>query len=732
MPIIIPVQDNSSLIPEVLGNFAGNTDLTGSLTVKFGLRGNLVGSTAVHGELGALYGALAGATALSGSLRINAEANVFLAGVLDGSTTVMLDLSLAQDGGGTFAGATALSGEMTVVSEDEPQFTVSVDILDSAIYGQGNIRRYSARVLADGVGVPIKSASLESAPDTLGTEVRFVLAVPDAGLVTIAQSIDFQIGLWTGMAFSWVTLVSGGRLSSRQNTLRNQQGMPDDEVSLSIVDVVADRWNRAPRAPVHLYDPQRSPAPDPGEIQANRIEVLGGGFISQVNTPVSGMRLRDVLARAYVDGCGFSSVVTNIPNFPVEQADFSLDGGYDAGVRPLIGIFSPVLFERENVLYVIDPDAPLPAGMTPRDLTHAQTRELADSLPQREPVNALLVRMRQADGGEYTTERVETEDTTQGVFGQPSYTETDTERRIKEWRNFSQPTVILREEVESETTRVLDYQFNLIEETVETVQFDTFNRKTGSSKRTSMLIPDPAADGAMTFTADVTRQEQQITYRTDPQDPSKDLQDRVTTVTSGLVLVDDDNQYLDASYRIPVLDAHRSGYIDPNGSQHLEQQDIRTTIEQLRVRGEQVDVEVRVIDHVSNVPTRNTTTTRPATADVSRKEQSRQRTILLTTPGTDTVSKRAQTLDAGDLPYDVALALGKRKLLRLNNPPREVTASPAYVDVTIRRGTVVQLKKRGGSALGNYIVRGVTVEFAAYGQGEGIRAAMSLQAREIQ
>lgn len=736
MPLIIPVQDSSSLIATIEAVFAGNTSLTGALNVHFGLIGHVNGATNLAASLGGRYviaGQVNGGTALSGSLRLNSEANIFMAGAIAGSTAVTApEMQLGLSGNANFLGGTAMTGSLSVTNAEEPSFILAADILDTAIAAQGNIRRYMPRLLADGVEVKIRSASVEASPDTLGTEVRVTLLVPDAQLVSLAALLTFQIGLWSSGSFHYVDVVTGGRLSSRGNTLKNTGGLPNDEVTLSIVDIVADRWNRAPRQPIHLYDPDKADTPTQSDLDANRIEVLGVGYIEPVNIALTGLSLYVVLNEAYVTGCGFSSVVSNIPNFPVSEADFTLDGGYDAGVRPLLSLFGPVLFERDNVLYVIDPDAPLPAGMTPRDFTHAQTRELSDSLPQREPVNALLLRTRGSDSGEYFTERLDTQTTSSGVFGTAGFTTTDTERRTREYRNFASPTVIVREELVSEKVTVEDSGLNIIERTTETVSFDGLNRKTGSVKRTDMRMPNLNAPGApLTLMSDVTRQDQMITYRPDPQDPRRDLQDRVVTRESGLVVVDAGNQYLGADYRIPFLDAHRSGYIDPDGDQSLSTMDIRTTTEQLRVRGQQVDVEVRVVNHISDVTTRNSTTTRPATASTSRKTQARGRTILLTVTGTDTQGRRAQTLDTGDLPYETAIALGQRRLARLNSPPREVSVSPAYVDVTVRRGTVVQLKKRDGASLGNYIVRGYSINFAEYNPTDGEAASMSATAREL-
>ena len=347
MPIIIPIQDSALLESTVAGVLAGSTKMTGTATVL-------------------------GAT---------------VAGIL--------------------AGSTQMSGTATALHAEEPSITIFVDILDSAIVASqnSNMRRFSARLLVDGVEVPIRQATLEAQKGSLGSELRVVLARADTSQVTFGASITFQIGLWADGDWIWIPLVAGGRLSSLENSIRNDAGGPADEVSISTLDVIADRWNRAPRAPIHLYDSLQLSAPDQSQIASQRIEIQTGGVILPVNTPIPGMTLRNVLTKAYVDGVGFSSVVTNIPDFPVAEADFTLDGGFDAGVRPLLTLFAPLLFERNNVLFIIDPDGPLPSGFTPRPFPQSLIRELTDSTPQHEPVNAILLRLKGGETGEYSTER---------------------------------------------------------------------------------------------------------------------------------------------------------------------------------------------------------------------------------------------------------------------------------------------------------------------------------------
>lgn len=738
MPLIIPIQDAPLLEATIAGVIAGSTEMTGDLTVRLGLRGNLIGSTQMVGGIGGtmtLAGTLIGSTDMGGFLRINDEPNIFLAGLLEGSTQLTGSMNTNIGLTDELTGSTDMTGDLFVTSPLDLSFMLFVDVLDSAVVSaqSNNIRRYTAKMLVNGVDVPIRRAELEASADTLGTELRVTLASPDVSQVTLTSDITFQIGIWTGAVYQYVPVITGGKLSSLDRQVKNADQRPMDEVIVTIIDVVADRWNRAPRTPVHLYDPNLIDAPTQSEISAQKIQLADGGYILPNNLPIAGMRLRDVLHEAYVTGTGFVSVMTNIPNFPVSQADFTLDGGYDAGVRPLLQLFAPLLFtDQSNRLFVIDPDAPLPAGFTPRDFLPSSIIGLNDSVPQREPLNSILIRMRTLDGGgEVFTERIDQDHQESGTFGSNDHVQTDMFRRVREFRMADNPTVVIREEVVEETSTTHDSAFNVIEHTTMAEHFDALGRKTGYSRRIDRRLPDVDADGAMVLMVDALVEEQSIVYTTNPLNPNEDVQDRVTTVQSGIVVVDEDHEYLGEAYRIPLTDAHVSGYVDPDGSMHLETATIKTTVEQLRVRGDQVDVQIRVINHLSNSPSRTSITSRPGSVTLNRRKQGSSRTVLLTIDGTEPDGRRALVFDAGELPGDIAMTLGRRRLERLNRPPREIMIPPAYIDLSIRRGSVIRPKDRNNVAIGVYIVTGYTIVVEEFNSARGIQASMTISAREL-
>lgn len=751
MPIIIPIQD-ADLEASVAGVLLGSTTMAGALTMRRGLRGGLFGATQMQGALGgdlALAGALNGSTDLTGFLRINTEPNVFLAGALEGSTEMAGALGVDAILSGELRGSTEMAGALTVGTETEPSITIFVDIIDTAIAAAQNSsnRRYASRLLVDGVQIPIRSATLEARKDTLGTELRVVLARADTTQVSFASVFTFQIGLWVSGAWVWISLLEGGKLSSLENPIRNEGLAPADQVSISIVDVIADRWNRAPRAPIHLYDSLQSAAPSEDQIAAQRIEIQTGGVILPVNTAMPGMKLTNVLDAAYVTGTGFSEVITNIPDFPVAEADFTLDGGYDAGVRPLLTLFAPLLFERNNVLFIIDPDGPLPAGFSPRTFPQSLTRELTDSMPQREPVNAIILRLRRDAGsgqnlyGDYYTEITNTSTSSAGDPDTDSYTETTIDQTVRSYRNFTDPNTVIRQEVIREVTTIRDWQANIIEVTELREFFNQYNLKTGHVRNVAKRMPDLndiiAGEPAMNL-LDVLSQQQQITYRMNPVNIREQLQDTVTTVESGLILVDPDNQYLGQPYRIPYIDGHVSGYINGGGAQRIEWGSLRTITESLWVAGKQVRVDTRIVNHLANTITQGTTTSRPGAIGINRNLQTMSggpagtggRLMLITVPGTDALGRRAPTFDAGMLPSDIAIDLGERKLRRLNSPPRQLALTPAFVDLTIKRGSLLEIEARGVT-VGSYIVEGYSINFAEYQPEIGAAVSMNVSCREI-
>lgn len=738
MPFIIPIQSYDEP-PGAAAVFIGGTQVTASLSVTSGLRGVAAGGTQVTASLSVtlvLEGVAAGGTQVSAALRIGDETNVFLAGVAAGGTEVTGSLSLGQDFTARSAGGTQVTALLSVTPAEEFGFTVFVDVLSAgasdALNNPANIRRFRPRLLVAGVPVPILRAEESAQPDKLGIELTVVLARPDVHAVSIASPVDFEIGVWTGAGYEYIPRLTGARLSGRGARYANEEGLPADAVSLSFVDVLGDRWSRAPERNLVLYDPDQVAEPQPSRLAELAVyEDAGGGRLDPEVRAVSALSLLRTLDAAFVEGCGFDRVVTNVEDFPVEQVSFTRAGGYDAGVRSYLSLYDVTPSVVGNDLWLIDTGAPLPAGLSPRAFPASQSLGIDDTLPRREPVTAILVRLRDDSSGEYWTEEPVTPDPVEsGTPGVKGFTRTSKVLTVRKWRNFSAPEVVVREETVSEETTVEDFEGRVVSRETRRDSFDALGRHAGYTREVEQRLPDVEADGALTLQR-VAEETQLITYTPDPRDPRRDLQDRVETRKHGLILIDEDRPYLGEDYRLPLRDAHRSGYIDPDAGQRTEFGAISTELIELKVRGQQVTRERRVQNHITGAPDDDgRVEVLPADNSVERQSNS-TRTVLVRIDGDGDAleGRRVPEFDGTGLPPELALKLARRRLALLNNPQREVTVQAAYVDPLVRRGADLRLYGREGS-LGDFIVRGYSIIFSSEG-ADGFDAQMSITAKEL-
>jgi hypothetical protein len=609
-------------------------------------------------------------------------------------------------------------------------FVIVVDILPASMAQPEAVQRFTVRLLVDGSEIPVAGYTYREPTGSLGASLSVELARPLLSQISSSSVFTFERGIWNGEGWTWITLLSGGRLAGREYSVGftpgQPVGAPSDSLSFNSLNPLADRWHLAPRQPVTLYDSLKISLDELPEAK-NAIRGEEGSPILPVLESEPGLTLHQVFERAYVEGCGFASVVTNLPDFPVTRADFTLQGGFHAGIAPLVRMFNPVYFADEsNRLWILDTSDHLPAGLTMPVLPISNYSNLSDSQAPGALTNALILTY-VGEAGDYFDYRFDVETSEQGNFGERGYTETTVTRKVRQYRNASDPSVIVREVVEETATEVINYQLETIHRETQQDQYDSLSRKVGHFRQVESLVPSlPSGD----LLLQTTLEEQcSISYRPNSRNARESLQDRVTTLTSGLIHLDNDNTYRDEPFKLPVTDAHRNGFVDASGDQALEWGAIKTTIEMLDVKPSgQLDVIVIVIDHIAGTTERSSSQPRTGQAGVETRAGAK-RSVLLAITGTESDARVVPEFDAGDLPSDLALDLGRRHLARLNSPPRSLSLSCAFIDDSLRRGSLRQVEGRSGT-LGLYIVTGRTERGSR--QGDGFFVSMTVEAEEVQ
>lgn len=658
--------------------------------------------------------------------------------------------------------------------------------------------RITARLLINGIEKPLAGASFRAPTGGLGGSVSIAPALPDLSLIPEGALIRVEVGVGVGKptVYSFVPIVDAGKVAGRDYTASWNRDRPGDILDFSALSPLSERWNLAPARPVILYNPDRVDSSNLIGNDAGLVRTEGGlSVIRPVLEPVDGLTLRAVLDRAYTNrspslgraaielsgligrdayaeslsaglGAGFSRVVTNLPDFPVDRVDFTPMGGWHAAAASLIGAFEPVVFEDNNVLYIIAPDRGLPVGFIPRSLPLGCTIEVTHTQAAEQIINVLIIsyQTRQPQGsGEIRIEgaipSVERPAPTIRESGSgKGYTRTEEYPEFTVWRSLATGAEVLRQELQIEK-RVYAYRdtIKLITQPggtklrvrqpggVRHISSEYITNeyqgklKVGHTRRVEAVYYNPNQQGAPDTpgVVEVLVETSRIKWRPDLGSPGDSELLETLTETEGVVLVQKDKDG-NKTYT-PILDAMNSGVIRGDGTQHTDRMPIETRLEELRSAGyNQSAVYTTLTNHlvgsVENPPPVFTRTGSRSTA-YQAKTGNRSAATSIQEELTDTDSialygrRRAAPLELPEIDPIEARAIGRRRLYRLAHPRKYVTIIIPGIDFSIRRGSVLIPPYRTGYA-GAYLVLGYSYVLRGLGT-PNIDIRQTIEAVEI-
>jgi hypothetical protein len=600
------------------------------------------------------------------------------------------------------------------------------------------------RLLINGSPLPVSGWNIQAPKDGMGRSVTIALAKPDPGSIPVDADVTFEIGasVWNGASYDTSyapPIIEGGRLNGRSYTVRwipdERGGFPGDVIEFSSLSPMADRWSICPELPVIVFDPAKVKESSIKFRDADLIREYGdyeGGYrlLTPEKESTPDLNLHRIIDRCYKDGCGFTRVVTNLPNPPIDRLDISVESGYHAAVLPLMQKVALHLLvsELDNILYIFDPSRGIPSTFPVKELGLDCVVEKSENINPEVLSNAVILSYRQDPGGTiYIGERaepkiidLETVESPEGGEGTPSYTKQDGYRRVTEFYDIV--TNELRRVEEHEiVTRLYGYP-DIIEVDVQTVDGEevvtrtrtpqvstlrllarettsntyTGNTKAGHTRTVEGYYSNPETRGIPEF-GEILRETNTSTWTVDLNHPGESILKRSVTRVSGLCL----REALKDGYLVytPITDADEGGLIKSDLSQGIEVKPIETVIEELVETGiNQANVETRIIDHLQGRPRKTGIQGRPGSRSTYFPNfalpQAKNGYIREIIKDEDSVAlyglRKPTSLDVDRLGAVEGRILARRKLEYLKEPPKNVAITLPGIDFSITRGSLVK------------------------------------------
>jgi len=696
---------------------------------------------------------------------------------------------------GNGASGEALGADEVISGES---FIILADIYDPiADVTDGTQGEYqiTAMMFVNGVSKDLYSFNYQAPSGRLGA----ILSVKPVGLdpddFPAGCLVEFFLVIQQGVEGTIFALMRNGKLQELEYKIevkQGSQGKPIDEITFSSIDVMADKFTLSPRNPVIMFDPNRVRFDQVNTKVEDAPREENGHVIMPVIEPVYGLTMKQILQRAYTNiggfpsvlsgpitgsvwlsqiwtsgtnqlGCGFNKVVTNVPNYPVRRADFTIEAGWHDGAKPVVDMFAPVYFTTstfdggENTLYIIDTDRPLPAGMSPKQVTLDMHKMMSQKVEYKPDANAVLLTY-QYNGNDPSEDPqrlvrevfITDPDDEVGTLGERGYSKTTSQSLVRQYYMSDAPDTVLDTlplQVHKETMQTVAW----VDDTGAVISLTTAithsedtdflydgDLKVGYNKVTRGMVADPAV-GFRRELIILEVEECTITWTDDPRNVGVKLQDRVITDINGAVFLDSNTETVidDAGAEqtfnrlYPATLAQESGVVQDSWVLHLgvPLKTIRQTLRQ--GKGQQYDVEVLEIDHLSGTTSRSST--EPTTGTVSNDQyQTKSRVVrFIDQASVDSIGMRIPVpVNAYELPRAMAYDLARRTLKRFKNPLQTLPLDLPAPVLWIGRGSVIQGQQRDSSFTTNFIVTGYSISGQTLGK-TGHRINMSLETTEL-
>lgn len=596
------------------------------------------------------------------------------------------------------AGALTLGGGDSEILAPTPEvFRVGVMVDLIPTNGGDGYQKYTERLRFNGTTIPVRSWSFNQSEGELGGRLTVELAnIEDRSLVGHNTPITFEVGEWDGSQYVYTTLLDTGKLLATQyNVTANGIG-PADTFTIQAASRMEDALNLTPNNNIVYYDPTAVTA-TVGDFEG--IYEVDGTYTAPTVNAVSGLTWHDLLD--YIPG--FDDIRTNIPDFPIKMVQFQAGVPYINAISGIIGMFEPILSaidENGNfVLYIQDGTSVIASAMpTPREVTISKATSLgiSDEVPR---IGGLIINVASnRKFYDYIQGRFESETDTIQEAGGP-FIQTVTVTNYYDFYRFSNPDEPIKSEISQQ--QVIQYEDGWpINETLDKYYYDSVGNLTLKHRTVSANIPQ-GPQFALTWTEVATETERHF-YAVHPYDINQIYRIYYYRFVEGLFYIDEENTQIGEPYKKYAVDAYRAGNV--NEDMIIDRGPISTYRESVTIlRKNQVKVKTEEIDHLSGQVSTDEEITRDGAVG-SNGFVDEQRRYYIYREGQTELNGQVEQVNMGELPFTMALALGKKILRNREHASERVSFNLIGIDTSLVRGMGINPRGRNGEDLGNFII----------------------------
>lgn len=719
------INQTNSPAPIVILSGAGELQAAPETSKNF--RATLTGAGAITARAARLIRAaaiIAGAGVLTARGRLNNEANVFASAVLSGAAEFAPAANVARGAVAVLSGAGDVTARARLQKSESSELKIFLTVASDYVRPLRAV--YGARVAADGLDVPVKSFNYNESAATAGIDANFTLARQlDRARVEAADLFNFD--LFDGA--EWRALFVGGRRAASDFSFAFSDARASDSAGFSTAAPIAAKLDKSPPFPLTIYDAARV------ELEAADFETIydtdGNPFAQQLK-PVPDLTIAKLMQIVFVEKCGFAGFKTNLPNWKIRRADFSMTGSFLDGIAGHIGFFNPLFFVVNDIVWILDAASALPAGFAPpleisadryKSLRLTQTNDAADGFD----LNYSL------DENDFDYFFDVTENDALETSGDPfgaNYQEIARRRKIRNYYKNAFPNAPVNSNPISETTttsaRSMGGGLQIINIETESYFYNTYQNLKRVEKTIDSLIPDLSRSDFIPFLATVARDVTRHFYRSDLKNARRQILYRSIIEHNGLIAVDSENKTLDRDFKQDLSeDANRAGNLKEGMTTEFGA--ISATTETIKQsRSGQMKYKVQTVDYLTSPPSVYNATTDARAGDISLNAlTAQQKTVKVFRAGALRTAAKMKSLSVAELPLNLAIPFARRKLAARRI--RRGTLTLVGFDLSLKRGALLSLLDRDGGAVGNFIVEG----FSISGQNLGTKNQVTEQTLQI-